>query len=112
MQIQPEIFLIAMWAISAAILFAMFATHDRIIRHICQRDGWKYPVLWFFRPSWHRRLGFWTWWEAAKSAGYLKLELALFVLWLAVLAGAYALSHFGFIESRPPLISSPRVRAL
>ena len=112
MKIQPELFVMGLLTISAVIFCAMFVTHDRIIRHICQRDGWKYPILWFLRPSWYFRPGFWTWLEAAKSAGYLKFELGLFVLWLCILAGSFALVQYGFIEQRPPLISLPRVRGV
>jgi hypothetical protein len=104
MQIPVGLFLLIFMLLSMTLIAAVLVTHDRIIRYICLRDGWRYPVLWFLRPSWVLRLSLWAWLEAAKSAGYLKLELALFVLWICVIVGAGVLAAGGFVESRPPLI--------
>jgi len=73
MQIPVETLAFVVLPVALALFVAMLVTHDRVIRHVCQNEGLKYPVLWLFYPSWILRFGESSWFQAAKNAPYFKL---------------------------------------
>jgi hypothetical protein len=81
------------------LMIALIVIDDRIVRHICAREGRTYSVFWLFSFSWHWRLFGFGGFEEAKEAGYLKPRLILFALWVGLIAVL-------FVGSWPPSLRS------
>lgn len=81
--------------VGTPLMIAMILIDDRIVRHICRREGRTYSVFWLFNFSWHWRLFGLGGFEEAKEAGYLKPRLILLVLWVCLIVVL-------FVGSWPP----------
>ena len=97
MQILVEKFAFVVLPVAMALFVAMLVTHDRVIRHVCQNEGLKYPVLWPFYPSWMLRFGESSWFQVAKNAPYFKLDVTLFVVWMILMVSCLIFMVSGFI---------------
>jgi hypothetical protein len=86
MKISPEIFLTISAIIGAALILAMLAVDDRIIRHVCRRESRRYSVLWLFSPYWLLRVFKMSWFAEARRAGFLPARASLFAAWLCYIA--------------------------
>jgi hypothetical protein len=84
-----------MTLVGIPLMIAMVAIDDRIVRHICAKEGKTYSVLWLWNMSWHWRLFGFDGLEEAKAAGYLKTKLVLLAMWLCLIAVM-------FVTSWPP----------
>lgn len=78
--------LVLMTLVGIPLMIAIIVIDDRIVRHICAREGKTYSVFWFWNMSWHWRLFGFDGLEEAKAAGYLKAKLILLAMWLCLIA--------------------------
>jgi hypothetical protein len=101
MQPSFEMFLVIA-NLSAAFAVAGLVVDDFIIRHVCRREGRAYPVLWFWRWYWVKRVSSWSWYREASDAGYFKLRVTLHIATACLFVGAVFLLEFA--PSRVPLV--------
>jgi hypothetical protein len=81
MRIPPEIMVLIILPLGAGLIAGMLLVNDRIIRHICRREGRKYSILWFCGSYWHWRAFNLSWFKEAKEAGYFNQLVTLYVAW-------------------------------
>jgi hypothetical protein len=104
MKISIELLILVVWPVATALILGLLFVDDRIIRHICRREGRQYSILWLFSWYWHWRIFKLSWFSEAKETGYLGHRVTLFVAWTCVVVFMIAIVAGGFIAAPTSLV--------
>jgi hypothetical protein len=99
MKISMEIFVFVFTLISMPMIIAILAIEDRIVRHVCLKEGRRYSVFWLFSQHWHWRIFRLSWFKEARDAGYFRQRLILYVAWWSVIVVVVVLHASGLVRS-------------
>ena len=76
-------YLFVAWIVALVLMAAMAIVDDRILQHVCKREGRRYTPFWFFSSYWYWRVFSFGWFKEAKNVGLLPAKASLFGLWVA-----------------------------
>ena len=85
MKSSSELLILVVWPVATALIGGLLFVDDRIIRHVCRREGRQYSIFWLFSWYWHWRIFKQSWFREAAEAGYLSHRVTLIVAWFVVL---------------------------
>src|SRR5215813_7484449 len=88
MKLSIEAYMFAFAMVGMPMIIVLLIVNDRIIRHICRREGKRYSYLWLFGSYWHRRIVKLGWFAEARDAGYLPAYATLAAAWACYIAAA------------------------
>src|SRR5262245_6606478 len=94
MQISFPTYFLIIWAIGFSLAVALFSVDDRIMKHVCQKEGRNYSWWDSFELYWLIRKLSPSWFREAREAGYLKARVILVVAFIFFLIGASILRRF------------------
>jgi hypothetical protein len=100
MQIPIEILILILWPVATALIVGLLIVEDRIVRHVCRKEGIPYSILWLGSSYWHWRIFKLSWFAEAREAGYFRDRLILYVAWICAIV-IVAVAAGGLIAPAP-----------
>jgi len=102
MQISFTTYFMIIWTIGFTLAVALFSVDDRIVQHVCRKEGRKYS-WWdsWFDLHWQLRKLSPIWFREAREAGYLKARVILVATFICFVIGASILAESGLAPKWP-----------
>src|SRR5262245_61032981 len=103
MKISTEILILVVWPIATVLVGGLLFVDDRIIRHVCRREGRQYSIFWLYSWYWQGRISKLRWFGEAKEAGYFGDRLTLSIALIGLVIIVLAMVAGGFVASSVPM---------
>ena len=89
-----------LWLVGMALTAAYWYVGDRIVRHVCEREGKSYSILWALNPRWHFEMSELGWFGEAQAAGYGKVLIAIYTGFALLFAVLLIAIYGGFVDTK------------